>query len=206
MEKVLVVPRAVLFGVRNERLFQGFWHGKNDKIESIISKCHYFVPRNEAENNHYFKQIVPYIVFKHKNRFFVYRRTSKGSDKRLHFLYSIGIGGHINPLDTKDMKGNEFEVVVNAMKREFKEEVIYPHDYDFKKIGYINDDSDPVGMDHFGVVFLVEGTSPDIRVRETQKIRGKLVEFKKIDNFSNNFETWSKIVWKWVKNYYRFLK
>jgi predicted NUDIX family phosphoesterase len=195
MEKVLVVPRAILFGIKGERLFQGFLSGRNNEIDRIIKKCHYFIPRENAENNHYFKQIVPYVVLKYKDRFFVYQRSSKGSDKRLHLLYSIGIGGHVNPCDAKD----DEDIILNAMKREFEEEIIYPYEYELKKIGYINDDSDSVGRDHFGVVFLIEGQSPNIKVRETHKITGELMSPEKIENISNSFEKWSKIVWSWLK-------
>ena len=37
------------------------------------------------------------------------------------------------------------------------------------------DDSNDVGKVHFGVVYLVEGSTPNIKVRETDQIQGKLM-------------------------------
>ncbi|MBF0203073.1 MAG: phosphoesterase [Desulfamplus sp.] len=61
--------------------------------------CLHWLDRPSAEKDKNFKQIIPYIIIQAEsgNLTAIYRR--KGSESRLHDLWSIGIGGHINPLD-----------------------------------------------------------------------------------------------------------
>lgn len=50
-----------------------------------------------CETNSELQQVIPYIVLvdKHTNRVLTYRRGQGGGENRLHGLYSIGFGGHI---------------------------------------------------------------------------------------------------------------
>jgi len=79
-EKILVVQRKILFGKKNERHFQGFQSRKNLDFENIIKKHSQFVLRKTtsskqpvpAEQDESMKQIIPYMVFKYKDKYFVY--------------------------------------------------------------------------------------------------------------------------------------
>lgn len=190
----MVVTRERLFGINGERYFQGFKNYNIYDFENIILKYHFFKKRNDVENDGRYKQIIPYIIFRNKNRFFVYKRLKSSNERRLHNLYSIGIGGHINPSDNLNN-----DIIVDAMKREFSEEIDYPYKYNYNIIGYINNDSTPVDKVHFGVVFLVDGSSSNIKVKENDKIHGKLMRIEEINRIEHNFERWSKIVWNWLK-------
>lgn len=203
-EKCLVVSRKDLFGENNERYFNGFKKKNNDEFEEIINHKKSFLLRKTTseeqkipcEDDPSFQQIIPYIIFKHKNKIFVYKRLPKAHEPRLHDNYSIGVGGHIDKIDLD----NE-HYIEEAMKREFNEEIIYNDEFTFKIIGYINDDSNDVGKVHFGVVFLVEGATPNINVRETDQLQGKLMSKQEITKeIENNFETWSKIAYDNVKD------
>jgi predicted NUDIX family phosphoesterase len=193
MEKIMVVPRKKLFGEDSRSWFQGFRPAEDVVFEEVILEHYSFKERGSVEEDESLKQIIPYIVFRFQDKFFVYKRLKRGGEKRLHNLYSIGIGGHINPIDC--VKNN---IITDAMRREFEEEVDYTHKYSFRVIGYINDDSNPVGRVHFGIVFLVEGESPGIEVKEKEKLEGKLMERSEIEVVKTSFEGWSKIVWEWL--------
>src|ERR1700732_5004365 len=98
-EEVLVVPREEIFP-------DGAWHGfidtEPERYLSIIAERRQFRPRGEVENDPEFQQIIPYVVFRHDDRYFLPRRLKQSSEKRLRHLYSLGIGGHINREDVSD--------------------------------------------------------------------------------------------------------
>ena len=56
-----------------------------------------FVPRSAAEEDTKKKQIIPYIILQTADGGMTAAYNRQGSEKRLHDLWSIGIGGHINP-------------------------------------------------------------------------------------------------------------
>ncbi|HEV1996767.1 MAG TPA: hypothetical protein VGR61_01365, partial [Candidatus Dormibacteraeota bacterium] len=92
-EEVLVVPRALVFP-------DGAWHGfidaDLDRYLEIISAKFEFKRRGDVEEDPGFQQIIPYVVFRHGDRYFLTKRLKESSEKRLRHLYSLGIGGHIN--------------------------------------------------------------------------------------------------------------
>ena len=208
-EKILVVPREKLFGENGERYFQGFKSVDEVDFTSYIDGHSLFLLRREtskeqpvdAESDESFKQIIPYILFKHGDNYFVYQRM-KGAGKekgenRLFDKHSVGVGGHINPIDLD----GERHLLEETLNREFNEEMDYPGEYEARVVGYLNDDEDGVGRVHFGVVYEVIGKSADIRVRETDRMiaRGMmdvegLVDYQKEVEDTNPFENWSKLV------------
>lgn len=187
-EQILVIKREELF---KEEYFQGFSKNKKEKYLEIIQKYSYFTKRSEVEEDEGIKQIIPYQIFKYKNLYFLLRRFNTQREKRLHNKYSLGIGGHINKSDLKKQ-----DIILRGMKREFKEEIFYKGDYDYRLIGFLNDDSEPISAVHFGLVYLIEGNSDKINVREKNKMEGKLVKSKEIENFYNKLEGWSKIIYQ----------
>jgi predicted NUDIX family phosphoesterase len=48
---------------------------------------------------------------------------------------------------------------------------------------------------HLGVVFLVEGDTPDIRIRETEKLAGELLTLGEMRMYYLAMESWSQIVY-----------
>src|SRR5687768_11211932 len=98
-EQVLVFPAELLEGMK---FYNSVIKGNNATIHLdylMHSKKLHYMDRKEAEVNPAFKQIIPYCVLSCDDKIFVYQRTKKGGDSRLHDLYSIGVGGHINPED-----------------------------------------------------------------------------------------------------------
>lgn len=187
MEKILVVPRKELF---EEIVFEGFERNKIAYYLGRIEKYSIFMKRFLVENDQNYKQIIPYLVIKFKNKYFMFQRFPIGAEDRLFHKYSVGIGGHINEKDVKKNKN----LIYSGLKREFNEELIYRGKLKSKIIGCINDDFDDVGKVHFGIIYLIEIESSDIEVREKSKMEGKLVNKKDLLKYKNKMERWSQII------------
>jgi len=110
--------------------------------------------RESVEEDPSFKQIIPYTIITSGNEVLVYERAKKGGDPRLQGLYSIGVGGHINPHDDRDKREN---VVSVCSWRELQEELkfsprIESHERSLKTLGFLHLDETVVDKVHFGVV------------------------------------------------------
>jgi len=81
------------------------------------------------------------------------------------------------------------------MRREWDEEVEYAGHFQARLLGLINDDSAPVSKVHLGLVFLVDGDSPQIAIRETDKLEGELLTLDEMRIFYLGMESWSQIVY-----------
>jgi predicted NUDIX family phosphoesterase len=58
-------------------------------------------------------------------------------------------------------------------------------------VGLLNDDGDDVGRVHIGVVFLALLSSPEIHVREREKLAGTLVPLTEAVRRADELEGWS---------------
>ena len=116
-EKVLVVRRS-LFDEIGE--FHGILTGDIDPaIARLLEpENHFFMDRGTAEEDPSHKQLIPYCVFRCGDKILHYTRGKAGGESRLHAKISVGVGGHINPIDTGDGRtGPEayFAAVARAM-------------------------------------------------------------------------------------------
>lgn len=209
-EIVLVVPRKELFN--NEELaFQGNTSDKKvvDKIMQNIASNYKSMRRGDKEDptpkernseiNTDFKQPIPYIVIRRGHELFVYERLKGGGEARLHNKWSLGAGGHMNPVE--DAKSFN-EVLTENLMRELEEELeITAHNgFNVEILGFINDDLDPdgVGQVHIGILGILDLHAIDeVKVRETEQLAGHwipLSELKLVEKNYNRLENWSKIV------------
>src|SRR5262249_59266206 len=115
------------------------------------------MPRREVEEDPSYQQIIPYLVFRHGERYFLTKRLKASSEKRLRHLYSLGVGGHINPEDVADG-----DPVISGMRRGWEEEVVYGGAFEARLLGFIHQESAPVGRVQLGAGFLHEGDNHDI--------------------------------------------
>jgi predicted NUDIX family phosphoesterase len=186
-ERVLCVKREDMFP-------DGAWHGfvskDLDHHQAVIREHHFFMARDLVENDPAFQQIIPYVVFRHDPHYFLTHRLRASSEKRLRKQYSLGIGGHINPGDLE-----AGDPILDGLKREWSEEVVYDGSFEAKLIGLLNDDSSPVSKVHLGVVFLVDGDSPNISIRETDKLAGELLTLDEMKIYYLGMESWSQMVY-----------
>ena len=130
-----------------------------------------------------------YCVIKCKDEVFITQRTVKQTEKRLHNLFSLGIGGHISAFDIDNCN-----IVYSGMLRELFEEVDIQCVFDLSFVGIINDDSSDVNSVHTGLCYLVETCEKKCTVRETEKLRGGWIKESEITEYYDRLEAWSKIV------------
>ena len=181
--------------VRREDLFpDGAWYGfiseGLERYQKVIREQSFFMPRAEVEEDPGYQQIIPYVVFRHGDRYFLTRRLRASTEKRLRQLYSLGVGGHINPGDLE-----QGDPIRDGLRREFEEEVEYSGEIEATLLGLINDDSSPVSKVHLALAFLVEGSSPEIAIRETNKLAGELLTLEEMRIYYLSMESWSQIVY-----------
>lgn len=186
-EEVLVVPRARLFPGSG---LHGFSTDGIPGYLAAIAAHAYFAPRARVEDDPSLKQIIPYVVLRHHDRIFLVHRTRGGSEERLREKLSVGLGGHINPEDVADAA----DPVDAGMRRELTEEVDVPQGWQARAVGVINDDVEPVGRVHFGLVFVADLPTADVRVRETTKLAGAFATLQEVRAAYNRLETWSQFV------------
>jgi len=190
-ENILVVKRTTLFPTQ---AFQGL-QTQSDSFIALINQAKEFLPRPAMELDTNYKQIIPYLIFKHENRYFLMQRQSTSSEQRLKNKYSLGIGGHIRQEDMQNAT-----TIFDWAQREFHEEVDYKGNFTIKTIGILNDDSNAVGMVHLGLVLLLEGDSPNIAVRSELK-SGQLLDMQACKHYYPDMETWSQIIFDSILNY-----
>jgi predicted NUDIX family phosphoesterase len=187
-EEVLVIPTAVF---HDAGLFQGLCRDVEHYQPRLLDPRHFsFMRRSLAEIDPTFKQLIPYVVLKYRDQVFHYTRGKGAGEKRLHALRSIGIGGHINPLDI----GNGAHPYRVGMLREVAEEVALDTPYRDMCLGFINDDATPVGQVHLGIVHLFELDAPNVERREADLMQAGFAPIYELAACKDAFETWSQFV------------
>jgi predicted NUDIX family phosphoesterase len=186
-ELILVVKRDDIF------VTHAAWHGMQseplDAIMHAIKTKKEFLPRSVMEMDPNYKQIIPYLIFKHQDRYFLMQRQAKASEQRLQNKYTLGIGGHIRQEDLTH------DSIFAWAQREFHEEVNYHGSFDITMLGVLNDDTNAVGQVHLGLVLLLTGDSADISVKSELK-SGTMVTKDELASFFEHMETWSQIVYQ----------
>jgi predicted NUDIX family phosphoesterase len=188
-EELIVVPVDALRAV-------GLTQGFDPNSERILSAA--FAPnvargmtRSLAEADERFKQIVCYIVLLYGFTVFHYRRSPRVGEVRLAGLRSLGIGGHLNSFDTTDGDGRRG--LERAIRRELAEEVRLDHEPDLSIVGVINDDANPVGRVHVGLVVIGRLRDEVVRLHDETLLDGRFDSLVEIDHRVQEFETWSRL-------------
>jgi predicted NUDIX family phosphoesterase len=192
-ERVLVVPTELFHRLGH---FQGFRGDVARYLDTLLRPEHMsYRPRAEVERDPGFKQLIPYVVFRHRDAsgatsVFQYTRGTGQGEGRLHSKRSVGIGGHISADDAGPDGANPYD---EGMRRELDEEVAIDSPYTARCVGMINDDETDVGRVHLGVVHLFEVENQAVRPRESEIIE---CGFRPVDEILadlSGFETWSQI-------------
>ncbi|MFN0204680.1 MAG: hypothetical protein ACKVS6_00010 [Planctomycetota bacterium] len=229
MEFVYVVRRQDLFTIEAVQGFRALTpHQLETGLLATIRSRGFFVERAHAERDSSLKQVIPYcmvvdetsIVNKANSthatkgalRVLCLRRLGKQGEARLHDKLSIGIGGHLNPIDHRpaldpNKSGDKYKpgdatdlaararIVECGVSREVSEEL----EIDEKAaeaarpLGVLNDDSTPVGSVHFGIVYALPAPA-NVMIREREHMAGEFKEWRQLaidEHTGANFETWS---------------
>ena len=107
-EHVLVVPTELFHRLGH---FQGFSADAGRYLDELLSPRHTsYRPRQEVEHDPGFKQLIPYVIFRHRDAagtvsLFQYTRGKGQAEARLHSKRSIGVGGHISAEDRVGRRG-----------------------------------------------------------------------------------------------------
>ncbi|MDQ2933814.1 MAG: NUDIX hydrolase [Chloroflexota bacterium] len=185
-ERVLVLPRVSVPGGCD---FNGVRQAHDLAALRRALQLHgQYLERPLAEGNPAFKQLIPYVVLRDGASVFLMERTDAGGDQRLHGKASIGVGGHLNPVD------EGADPLLTGLRREWAEELLADWEPQFRLVGLLNDDSNPVGAVHLGVVFTVGADGRPVEVREHEKLRGRFVGTADVLAAWDRLETWSQLV------------
>jgi predicted NUDIX family phosphoesterase len=180
-ERVLVVPRAALVP---DKGWLGIRRGGMDHALEVVAREGFFMRRGDAEEDPTHKQVIPYLVLRDGERWFLMRRTRAGGDARLHDRWSIGVGGHLNPGDGD---------VAGGLRREWAEELAAEFEPVFTPVGLLNDDTTAVGSVHVGLVYLADAAGRPVTIREIDKLEGAFATTGDVAAVRDDLETWSRL-------------
>ena len=166
---------------------------ENSEVLKKIVHNGLFLRRRELEEDPSFKQIIPYGIITDKDLFYLFKRTSGQTEKRLHNKFSLGVGGHMNPDDSMESKE---QYLIDELKRELFEEVKLLNGClieDIEFIGFINDDTIPVGRVHIGLLYNIHVSNKEVYINETDKMTAGWIDKSNLAEFYGGMETWTKI-------------
>ena len=185
-ELVLIVPRDEVPGGLD---FTGVVDRPFAPVLAAVQGRGKFLPRGKVEEDPSKKQIIPYLVLRDGERIFLMKRTRAGGDERLHDRYTIGIGGHVNKGDAD---------VLGGLRREWREEIEADFVPEFEPVGLLNDDSNPVGAVHLGLVYAADAGGRAVAIRETHKLSGEFVAMSAVAAVQDKLETWSALLFDFL--------
>ncbi len=192
-EHVLVVPRSLF---DRAGAFQGFCGDTAAYLPLLLDPANTsWRPRASVEEDPSFKQLIPYCVLAWRDaagqrHYFAYTRGGGQSEARLRAKRSVGIGGHISSTDGEHGDDTSYDA---GMRRELAEEIAIEGTWSGRCLGLINDDSNPVGSVHLGIVHLLELERPEVASRESELVECGFAPLESLLADRERFETWSQI-------------
>ena len=191
-EQVLVIERRVL---EEAGVFQGITFDVERYLRAIfVSGVPRFMVRSQAEQDPAYKQLIPYVIMSCRGRYLSYVRGRRAGETRLAGLRSIGIGGHINPVDDMPLFNADFrDAYLTGVDREVAEEVELEAAHSESVIALLNDDSNEVGQVHLGIVHLWELQAPTVRKREQMITQMAFMSPAELQEVVDTLETWSSL-------------
>jgi predicted NUDIX family phosphoesterase len=191
-EQVLVIERKVFDSL-------GAFHGLAFDVDRyldafFVAGVPRFIPRVDAENDPSFKQLIPYVIMRSGDKYLNYVRGTRAGETRLVGKRSIGIGGHINPVDQTSVEAGDFrDAYLAAVKREVDEEVNVDTGYSNSVVALLNDDTSEVGKVHLGIVHLWDLEAPNVTKREQMITQLTFMTAAQLHEVRDTLETWSSL-------------
>ena len=204
-EMILVVRRSLF-----EQLgaFQGLAFDVELYLPALLAReNNFFTPRPAAETNPELKQIIPYVLLVHNGRVLHYVRGKKAGEQRLAAKGSVGIGGHLNNGETKDLfheANTDYKTdalsdswdeaaYLEGVRREVIEELNVTSKFTNHIVALLNDDANPVGQVHLGVVHVFKLETDQVAKREQMITQLDFLSPAELRERRDNMESWSQI-------------
>ena len=151
---------------------------------------YHFMERQLAEVDEDFQQVIPYLFVRSPSGWFHYRRSEAGTEKRLHSLWSCGVGGHVEPVDGSAC--NPYEAYRAGMCREMIEELGESR-FEDTFIGLVRDPSNAVGRVHLGFVH-VASVESDVLSTDVSLMAAGHASAEELVRLLPKMESWSRLV------------
>ena len=189
-EQVMVIETKVL---EKLGMFHGLMFDVDKYLEAIfVAGVPRFMARSQVETDPSFKQLIPYVIMSYQDKYLNYVRGSRAGEKRLVGNRSIGIGGHINPVDDMSLLGI-YETYLTAVEREVAEEVSIETEHSDRIAALLNDDSNEVGQVHLGIVHHWNLDEPNVSKKEQMITQMSFMTQAELEEVRDTMETWSQL-------------
>jgi len=188
-EQVLVIERKVF-----ERV--GMFNGLMFDVDRYLSEIFVqgvpcFMNRSQVEKNPGYKQLIPYVIMSYDGKYLSYVRGKRAGETRLIGNRSIGIGGHINPVDWTLFSSEPYKTYLEAVDREVAEEVSVETSHTNHIVALLNDESNEVGSVHLGIVHYWALDAPNVNKREQMITQMAFMTSAELQEVKDTLETWS---------------
>lgn len=188
-EQVLVFPHCGLKQIGSPQGLDISTQTWSTYVCDVLPNSRYMY-RRDVEDDPTMQQIIPYVVCRWHDHILVYNRGGKGGEKRLADKWSIGIGGHINPVDEQKSR---IDTLRAAAYRELGEELgslsVAPMLY---YVGLLKTDSNEVDLVHTGVVFTANFNTKKQFDGSDEIERHRWVPLTELGDYE--LESWSEVV------------
>ena len=165
----------------------------NKRLSNVEMK---WVSRAIAENQNDPKQLIPYaIIITKDRRIACYPRH--GSETRVHGLWSIGVGGHIDYAD-KSCDSQWESTIMTSLMRELSEELHSECSLQPQFAGIINEEITKVGHTHWGLVFLIFVDDSSMISAQTELHGLQWLTKQQLVDGPYKLELWSKLALSFV--------
>lgn len=189
-EMILVVRRSLL---EQLGMFQGLAFDVQHYLPALLAReNNFFTPRPAAETNPQLKQIIPYVLLVHDGRVLHYVRGKKAGEQRLVAKGSVGIGGHMNDGD-EGLFAMDAAAFRQGVEREVNEEITISTQFTNHIVALLNDDANPVGQVHLGVVHIFKLATDQVTKREQMITNLGFLTRDELLARRETLETWSQI-------------
>jgi predicted NUDIX family phosphoesterase len=192
-EQVLVVERKIFDELGS---FRGLQFDVQRYLDRLFAPGTLrFMPRPLAEKDPGFKQLIPYVLMTCEDRYLTYVRGKRAGETRLVGNRSMGIGGHINPIDdAAPLFRSDFRTMYEtAVEREVTEEVAVEAGHADHVVALLNDDTNEVGKVHLGVVHCWVLDAAKVSRREQMITQMEFMTESELRAVHDQMETWSQL-------------
>ena len=189
-EKVLAIESTLLESIG---LFQGYITNI-EKYLPVIFKADncIFLDREKAEKDSKYKQLIAYVLLRYEDKIFSYIRGKYSNESRLIGRRSIGLGGHIEPIDLDNSSFSQ-KVYIRAAQREIEEEVVLKTTFNEQIVALINDDSNSVSKVHLGVVHIWDLAKTYVQGKSEEITEYEFMTISQLNKLYTTLEPWSRI-------------